>query len=291
VDELAAKLASWRVSLRRRPCLSVHETKIETVALGYNNHTHTFVGRDCGFPILLVHFLRSEHDLSNVIDAHFTKYRKSPFTPPNVKTLLIHLVRAVDFLHSRHMIHRDIKMSNLLYTDAGRLKLADFGLSRPYADSLQSQLTPQVASLWYRPPELLLGATSYTTALDLWAVGCIAGELATGQPLMNGSSELDQIHKVLDCIGLPSPTLDFFWKLPLIRSGKVTLPKKSSRRLLDLLGNQFTQKGLELVHSLLQIDPEQRWTASQALASDYFGESPLPTPTNNMPRFPRSFQS
>lgn len=232
----------------------------------------------------------SEHDLSNVIDTHFTRYCKSPFVEPQIKTLTIHLLKALAFLHSRHMIHRDIKLSNLLYTDQGFLKLADFGLSRPYADAFQSQLTPQVASLWYRPPELLLGGTTYTTSIDMWGVACIMGELFTGEPLMRGQTELEQIMEIVDCVGLPDP--DLVSSSPLIRSGKVRLPQKSRRTLLDVLGDRLSRSGLQLVHNLLKYNPKERWTAAESLRSSYLvDELPLATPTARMPRFPPSFRN
>ena len=240
--------------------------------------------------IILNTSVHSDHDLSNLIDAHFTKYRRSPFVEAAIKTLLIHLLRAVEHVHQRHLIHRDIKLSNLLYTNEGLLKLADFGLSRPYANDLRSQLTPNVASLWYRPPELLLGATSYSTAIDLWAVGCILGELCTGQPLVKGKTEIDQIHLIFDCLGVPSQEHTSFWTLPLIQSQEVRPPPKSRRTILDSLGNTLSRKGLELVHCLLHFDPFKRWTAAKSLESPYLvDESPRPYSPLEMPRFPRSF--
>jgi len=203
----------------------------------------------------------------------------------------MHLLRAVAFLHDKFLIHRDIKLSNLLYTNQGILKLADFGLSRPYADAFQSQLTLQVASLWYRAPELLLGSTSYSRAIDLWAVGCIFGEISTGQPLMQGKSEVDQIHKVFDCVGVSQHSNNYLRNLPLIRTNKVQVPSKSRRTLLDALDNQLSRQGLDLVYSLLQFDPQERIKAAQALKSQFFVEPPVPTATKDMPVFPRSFQN
>ncbi|KAL7577608.1 hypothetical protein ACA910_015128 [Epithemia clementina (nom. ined.)] len=234
-----------------------------------------------------------DHDLSKLIDGYFSTHYSSPFLEAQVKTLLIHLLQAVNYVHEQHLIHRDIKLSNLLYTHEGLLKLADFGLSRPYADSLQSQLTLPVASLWYRPPELLLGATSYSTAIDLWGVGCIFGELLTGKPLMKGKDEMDQVDQILDCLGLPSKQLQsssFFWELPLIRNQQVRPPPKSRRTILDSLGNHISRHGLNLVHGLLHFDPTLRWNAAKALECPYLkDESPLPTSPQQMPQFPKSF--
>lgn len=134
-------------------------------------------------------------------------------------------MEAVRFLHSNYVLHRDLKLSNLLYNHRGELKVADFGLARRVggeyiarvgggrnsdgtrnctqissAEQQNSQLcclTPKVVSLWYRPPELLLGAQYYDSGVDLWGCGCIMGELLRGKPIMDGKNELDQLQKMV----------------------------------------------------------------------------------------------
>jgi serine/threonine protein kinase len=123
-----------------------------------------------------------DHDLADLLDNMLQKGQH--FTISEVKCLVKQLLEAVSFLHTHWIIHRDIKMSNLLYNNKGELKLADFGLARTYGVPLTEEkaklLTPTVVTLWYRAPELLWGATQYTTAIDMWSVGCIMGELLTG---------------------------------------------------------------------------------------------------------------
>lgn len=100
------------------------------------------------------------------------------------------LLRGLDHCHNCGILHRDIKGSNLLIDNNGILKIADFGLASFY-DPRQSQpLTSRVVTLWYRPPELLLGATYYGTAVDLWSAGCILAELYAGKPIMPGRTEV-----------------------------------------------------------------------------------------------------
>lgn len=131
-----------------------------------------------------------EHDLKtlqeDMLDA---------FSPSEIKTLLLQLTSAVDYLHSNWILHRDLKTSNLLMNNRGQLKVADFGMARYYGDP-PPKLTQLVVTLWYRAPELLLGAEKYGAEIDLWSVGCIFGELLTKDPLLQGKNEVDQLSKV-----------------------------------------------------------------------------------------------
>ncbi|KAI1242715.1 hypothetical protein IHE44_0000256 [Lamprotornis superbus] len=120
--------------------------------------------------------------------------------------MMLQLFRGLDFLHSHRVVHRDLKPQNILVTSNGQIKLADFGLARIY--SFQMALTSVVVTLWYRAPEVLL-QSSYATAVDLWSVGCIFAEMfrrkkmATKRPLFRGNSDVDQLGKIFDVIGLP----------------------------------------------------------------------------------------
>jgi len=257
-------------------------------------------------------------DLAQTIDHYYQTHHKSPFTQTQVKRLMYQLLSALEYMHSRFLIHRDIKLSNLLYSTAGVLKLADFGLARKLGPSL----TPKVVSLWYRPPELLLGSEDYTTAVDVWGAGCVCGELLEGVPLMDGKNELDQLSKVFELLGPPTvaqwPVCVFVWSLfdcmivshilslrysfmqdlanmPLIKNGTFELPQTSSfssdgKSLLDRF-SYLSASGLSLLSKLLSYDYLKRGTATQALHSIYFTELPPMSDPSLMPKFPSLHKS
>jgi serine/threonine protein kinase len=138
-------------------------------------------------------------------------------------------------------------------------------------------MTPKVMSLWYRPPELLLGATAYGFEIDMWGAGCAMAELRLGRPLFNGTTELEQLNKIIDILGTPPAVL---LQLPLLRDGSVRLPQNKRNQLWDLF--QDTE-GLTLLSGLLNYDPTKRMTAEVAKEASYFTTSPLPA--TNMPSF------
>ncbi|KAM8793698.1 cyclin-dependent kinase 20-like [Eudromia elegans] len=129
----------------------------------------------------------------------------APLPPARVRRLLAMTLRGVGHCHGLRLLHRDLKPANLLLDGAGRLKLADFGLARVLAPHGPPR-SPQVATRWYRAPELLYGARHYDEGVDLWAVGCIFGELLTLSPLPSrGENDLEQLCCILRVLGTPSP--------------------------------------------------------------------------------------
>ena len=150
-----------------------------------------------------------EHDLKTLLDE-----MPEPFLPSEIKTLLLQLLSGLNFLHDQWIMHRDLKTSNLLLNNRGELKIADFGMARYYGDP-PPKLTQLVVTLWYRAPELLLGAEKYGTEIDMWSVGCIMGELLTKEPLLQGKNEVEQVSKVS-----LTPQILFFPKPSLLKNSR-----------------------------------------------------------------------
>lgn len=171
-----------------------------------------------------------EHDLKTLMDT-----MKEPFLVGEVKTLMIQLLRGLHHLHDNWILHRDLKTSNLLLSHNGILKIGDFGLAREYGSPLR-RYTPVVVTLWYRCPELLLGEQLYSTAVDMWSVGCIMGELLQRKALMPGKSEKEQITLIFTLLGKPNDTIwPGYSKLPLVAAAK-ELPAGSAT---NQLGKKF----------------------------------------------------
>lgn len=231
-----------------------------------------------------------EHDLATLVSQHPLN---KPFKEGEVKTLVTQLLSALAHIHLNGIFHRDVKLSNLLYNNKGHLKLCDFGLARnSQISSHGDPLTPNVTTLWYRAPEILLGSTMYTTSVDLWAVGCVGVELALGKPLASGKNELDQLLQLFSVLGAPTERI---WpeitSLNLVSSGALDLTLASKTYPFNCLQtllhpNHCTIEGVRLLNLLLTYDSSRRITAREALKSDYFITSPLPQQESLMPTWP-----
>lgn len=148
--------------------------------------------------VLAFEFMLS--DLAEVV-----RHAQRPLAQAQVKSYLQMLLKGVAFCHANNIVHRDLKPANLLISASGQLKIADFGLARVFSPDGSRLYTHQVATRWYRAPELLYGARQYDQGVDLWAVGCILGELLNGSPLFPGENDIEQLCCVLRILGTPSP--------------------------------------------------------------------------------------
>ncbi|XP_077998002.1 cyclin-dependent kinase 11B-like [Glandiceps talaboti] len=220
-----------------------------------------------------------EHDLKSLMET-----MKQPFTLGEVKCLLRQLLRAVRHLHDNWILHRDLKTSNLLLSHKGVLKVGDFGLAREYGSPLK-QYTPIVVTLWYRAPELLLGAKEYSCPIDLWSVGCIFAEMLTMKALFPGRSEIDQLNRIFKELGTPSEKIwPGYSELPAVK--KVTFADYPYNNLRNRFGAYLTDIGFELMNKFLTYNPTRRITADTALEHEYFKESPLPINESDFPTWP-----
>merc|ERR550514_466978 len=129
-----------------------------------------------------------------------------PLTPAIIKALAFQLCNGIEFCHASRILHRDIKPQNLLIDNRMRLKIADFGLARAFSLPVP-KYTHEVVTVWYRPPEILLGSALYSVPVDLWSIGCVLAEMATGAPLFAGDSEIDTIFKIFQKLGTPTEAM------------------------------------------------------------------------------------
>ncbi|CAH8525198.1 unnamed protein product [Schistosoma mattheei] len=197
-----------------------------------------------------------DHDLYGILESGLVA-----FSEQHIASLMKQLLDGLSFCHDRHFLHRDIKCSNILINNKGQLKLADFGLARLYiAGDKERPYTNKVITLWYRPPELLLGEERYGPAVDIWSCGCILGEMFTRRPMFQASEEVEQLEVISRICGYPDPAI---WpnveKLPFYSTIK---PKKMYRRRLR-----------EEYHisprSYASIGSQKRCSAREALASPW----------------------
>lgn len=281
-----------------------------------------------------------EHDLAGLMSAT----EPGGLRLGQVKRLAWQLFKSLEQLHSSGVLHRDIKGSNLLVDSEGTLKLADFGLAvdigedaigeseqtprrrqslddnNKFSTELQKSkrepLTPRVVTLWYRPPELLLGATEYDGRVDVWSAGCLLAELISGEPPFPGRTEVEQLGKILRICGgangvkavlatdekqgskgqlkgkkknrskneTPTTQLDMdnndelLQALGVTREGDLVFSHNSGKRKINQLFRGFPTEALDLLEKILVVDPKHRLNATEVLAHPFFTSGPCPEP-------------
>ena len=253
-------------------------------------------------------FEYAEHDLLQIIH-HHTQPARHPIPSPTLKSILFQLLNGVHYLHTNWVMHRDLKPANIMVTSKGEVRIGDLGLARLFNKPLNSLFSGDkvVVTIWYRAPELLLGARHYTAAVDMWAVGCIFAELLSLKPIFKGEEakmdskktvpfQRNQMQKIVDVLGLPTkekwPTLvsqPEYNQLSTLSTPAMPQARNSSRpagalepwywTTLSQLSQGNTAspspqahgaEGFKLLERLLDYDPSKRITAKEALEHEYF---------------------
>ncbi|KAJ5693337.1 Serine/threonine-protein kinase bur1 [Penicillium macrosclerotiorum] len=234
-----------------------------------------------------------EHDLSGLLENPAVQ-----FTEPQIKCYLMQLLEGLRYLHASCILHRDMKAANLLISNGGILQIADFGLARPFDEAppqpgkgggeAKREYTALVVTRWYRPPELLLQLRRYTSAIDMWGVGCVFGEMFKGKPILSGSSDLNQAQLIFSLVGTPTEENMPGWSnLPGCDGVKSFGYKRGN---LSEVFKEQNPAAVSLLTELLKLDWRKRINAIDALKHPYFTTPPLPAKPGEIPHFQDSHE-
>ncbi|CAD7936392.1 unnamed protein product [Amoebophrya sp. A120] len=208
--------------------------------------------------------------------------------------IIYQMLRCLKYMHTGKMLHRDIKPSNILLNSDCLVKVCDFGLARTATQMSQEKgdpapvLTDYVATRWYRAPEILLGSTSYTYGVDIWAVGCILGELLNGKPIFPGSSTMNQLDRILEVTGRPSAEDVAALQSPFAETMLESLPSNRHRTLDN---NRFKEmfpsasnEALSFLRECLKFNPQRRISAEKSLHHAYVAQFHNPADEPSCPK-------
>ncbi|EJD05345.1 Pkinase-domain-containing protein [Fomitiporia mediterranea MF3/22] len=248
-------------------------------------------GKDVPMSVYMV-FPYMDHDLAGLLENERVK-----LSPSQIKLYMKQLLEGTEYMHHNHILHRDMKAANLLISNNGSLKIADFGLARAFDPSgttpgtssgRDRRYTNCVVTRWYRPPELLLGARQYGGEIDIWGIGCVLGEMFMRRPILPGNTDLDQLDKIWSICGSPNqqnwPDYD---KLPGC-DGQIRF--KPQERRIKQVYESIGKETCALLDRLLTLDPRERITASDALDHEYFWSDPLPADPKSLPTYEPSHE-
>jgi mitogen-activated protein kinase 1/3 len=202
-------------------------------------------------------------------DLHRVVYSRQDLTDEHIQYFMYQLLRGLLFMHSSNVIHRDLKPSNVLLNKNCDLKICDLGLARGFDQAKDDNLTEYVVTRWYRAPEVILNASRYTKAIDVWSVGCIFAELIGRSPLFPGEDYLDQVQRIIAVLGMPGPEDMSFIGNDSARRYLRTLPRRQRVPWASLYP-KANPVALDLLNKMLVFNPNKRYSVEECLAHPYF---------------------
>eukprot|EP00188_Purpureofilum_apyrenoidigerum_P003135 Plantae.Rhodophyta-Purpureofilum_apyrenoidigerum.ctg3190.p1 GENE.Plantae.Rhodophyta-Purpureofilum_apyrenoidigerum.ctg3190~~Plantae.Rhodophyta-Purpureofilum_apyrenoidigerum.ctg3190.p1 ORF type:complete len:316 (+),score=51.30 Plantae.Rhodophyta-Purpureofilum_apyrenoidigerum.ctg3190:454-1401(+) len=214
-------------------------------------------------PTLILVFEFLDHDLKQYMVSKMG--RGAGLSLGRAKSFCYQILSGLRYCHAHSIMHRDLKPQNILVSGDDQVKLADFGLGRVFSVPV-GKYTHEVVTLWYRAPEVLLGARCYSTGVDIWSTGCILAEMVTGKPLFCGSNELEQLLSVFEVLGTPNTNS---WPTVQDLRDWHDYPQWNPKNLQEVVP-ELGEDGCDLLSSMLQLDPAKRISANEALKHRFF---------------------
>ncbi|KAG6031408.1 negative regulator of the PHO system [Claviceps sp. Clav32 group G5] len=214
---------------------------------------------------LMLVFEFMDGDLKRYMDVNG---ERGALQPNVIKSFMYQLLKGIEFCHHNRVLHRDLKPQNLLINSKGVLKLGDFGLARAFGIPVNT-FSNEVVTLWYRAPDVLLGSRTYNTSIDIWSAGCIMAEMFTGRPLFPGTTNEDQIVRIFRIMGTPTERT---WPgISQFPEYKPTFQMYATQDLRSIL-HAIDPVGIDLLQRMLQVRPELRISAHDALQHPWFSD-------------------
>ena len=194
-----------------------------------------------------------------------------------IKEYFYQIIKGLNYLHKKKIIHRDLKPQNLLINSENKIKICDFGLARGYGVPVKTY-TNEVVTLWYRPPDILLGNKIYDISCDIWSAGCIFAEMLLGHPLFSGKNESEQCEQIFHLIGTPDEdTFNWLKESPEWNTGinGDGFTKVTRKNFLTTFNQIDDQLAIDILDKILVFDPEQRICTDDLLKHPFFQDLDL----------------
>ena len=214
-----------------------------------------------------------ETDLKRIMD----EKREEKLPLKTIKEYFYQIIKGLNYLHKKKIIHRDLKPQNLLINSENKIKICDFGLARGYGVPVKTY-TNEVVTLWYRPPDILLGNKIYDISCDIWSAGCIFAEMLLGHPLFSGKNESEQCEQIFHLIGTPDEdTFNWLKESPEWNTGinGDGFTKVTRKNFLTTFNQIDDQLAIDILDKILVFDPEQRICTDDLLKHPFFQDLDL----------------